>query len=261
MKLKSFFGYFGSKHRIAKHYPAPLHDMLIEPFAGSAAYACHYPERKVILVEKDPAVAAVWRYLIATPAKRILELPLIPDAETLVSSLPGINQEERWLIGFNIHSGEARPRDKISNHCRDYRPPWQHHSRTDPKTGWQKPTADTSQPLHEGYENFWGAKRRARIARQVDAIKHWVIVEGDYTSLPNYKATWFVDPPYEKAGKSYRFHDIDRAALGEWCLSRNGQLIVCEAVGATWLPFRELGNFKATPGVKRTGKTAEAIYP
>ncbi len=258
-KLKPFIGYFGSKYRIIKHYPAPRYDTIVEPFAGSAAYSVHYPEKKVILVEKDPLLAAVWRYLIKATSEQVMSIPLLPDADTLVSSLK-CSEEEKLLIGYNIQSGDARPRNKVSNHCRDYRPPWVHHSYKDPVTGWQKPTSDTNAPLHEGYENFWGEKRRARIARQVPFIKHWRIIEGDYTVAPDVQATWFIDPPYERAGKAYRFNKINYKAVADFACTRKGEALVCESDGATWLPFKELGNFKSTPGTKRKQKSVEVIY-
>lgn len=262
MTLKPFFGFFGGKYRIAPYYPEPLHAFIIEPFAGAAGYALRYPEHGVVLVERDPAVAAVWRYLVydARP-ERILRLPLLPNADARVSDLKGLTDAERLLIGFNIHSGDARPRDKVSNHCRDYRPPWRHKSYRDPKTGWQRPAKPGEKwTWHEGYENFWGEKRRRRIARQLSSIRHWIVEEGDYKKAPDWNATWFIDPPYEGAGKSYPFNKIDRPKLAKWCKGRRGQVIVCESQDAKWLPFKKLGMFKSTPGKKRPNQSAEAIY-
>ena len=82
---------------------------------------------------------------------------------------------------------------------------------------------------------------RDRVASQVDAIKHWRVIEGDYTEAPDAEATWFIDPPYNnKAGSHYPWgcDKIDYNALGQWCHQRRGQVIACENEGATWLPFR-----------------------
>ena len=67
-------------------------------------------------------------------------------------------------------------------------------------------------------------------------------------------ATWFVDPPYQGAGKHYRFgsEHIDFLALAGWCKSRPGQVIVCENKGAGWLPFRELADVKTTRADRRS---------
>ena len=36
VKLRPFFGYYGSKWAMARLYPAPQHRTIIEPFAGAA---------------------------------------------------------------------------------------------------------------------------------------------------------------------------------------------------------------------------------
>lgn len=47
--LRPFFRYFGSKWLVGKHYPAPMHETIVEPFAGSACYSLHHFDRKVVL--------------------------------------------------------------------------------------------------------------------------------------------------------------------------------------------------------------------
>lgn len=110
--------------------------------------------------------------------------------------------------------------------------------------------------------SFWGREVRDRIASQVGAIKHWTLIEGSYDQAPDVEATWFVDPPYQKAGVHYRrrMSAADYEALGAWCRTRRGQVIACEAEGADWLPFRPLGTFKANES--RTGgkKCSEVIW-
>jgi 16S rRNA G966 N2-methylase RsmD len=70
------FYYFGSKARIAQDYDAPLHQTIIEPFAGSAGYACLYPDRSVILVEKDPRIVHLWESLRRKTRAEILSIPV-----------------------------------------------------------------------------------------------------------------------------------------------------------------------------------------
>ena len=80
-------------------------------------------------------------------------------------------------------------------------------------------------------------------------------------------AVWIVpakgpndDPPYQTAGRAYRFHDLDYPALAEWCKSRTGQVIVCENAGAAWLPFEPFRTIKGLEG-KRGGKqSVEVIW-
>ena len=108
----------------------------------------------------------------------------------------------------------------------------------------------------------WGQRVRERIATQLTYIKHWKLIEGNYTDAPDGLATWFVDPPYQHAGKYYRFgrDGIDYPSLAAWCKERRGQVIVCENVGADWLPFQPWRSIKASEA-KHGGKVShEAIY-
>ena len=80
-RLRPFFGFYGGKWRDAlKHYPAPSHATIVEPFAGSAGYSVRYANRRVVLCELDPVIAGVWRYLIRVKPAEILAIPdLDPD--------------------------------------------------------------------------------------------------------------------------------------------------------------------------------------
>lgn len=219
-QARPFFGYFGGKWRDAlKNYPAPQHETIIEPFAGSAGYALRYSARRVVLCELDPIVAGVWRYLIGACAEEIRSIPDVLPGE----SVDGLRvcEEARWLVGFWLNRATAYPRKSPSRWMRD--------------------------GIRPG--SFWGSRVRETIASQLELIRHWEIHNCTYSEAPvSEHATWFVDPPYEEAGRHYRFGPnlLDYGALGEWCKSRNGQTIVCENAGADWLPFRPLGSFKTT---------------
>jgi hypothetical protein len=79
-----------------------------------------------------------------------------------------------------------------------------------------------------------------RIVRLLPVIRQWRITQLDYRDLPNIEATWFVDPPYSGSyRRRYRTHlePHEYNELADWCRSRHGEVIVCEAVGAAWLPF------------------------
>lgn len=60
------FYYYGRKKQIAKYYPLPNYNIIVEPFAGSAAYSLYsnYWNRDVILIEKDEKVVNIWEWLI-----------------------------------------------------------------------------------------------------------------------------------------------------------------------------------------------------
>ena len=46
--------YYGRKKKLVNRYPSPEYGTIIEPFAGSAAYAMKWGRNKmVILVEKE----------------------------------------------------------------------------------------------------------------------------------------------------------------------------------------------------------------
>ena len=107
----------------------------------------------------------------------------------------------------------------------------------------------------------WGHKVRARVARDLHRIRHWQIIEGDYTAAPDIEASWLVDPPYQTpAGRHYPYQPGSFAALGEWTLARKGQVIACEQAGADWLPWTGTLDIKATSGAKRDGTSKEVVY-
>jgi site-specific DNA-adenine methylase len=217
--LRPLFSYYGGKWRAAPRYPAPRYDTIIEPFAGSAGYALRYPERNVVLVEKNAKVAATWRYLLRAT-----------EAGATVDDL-NVCEEARYLIGFSVNAATTSPSKSLSKWATTY------------------PTAQ-----------FWGEKRRVLLSKSVSRIRHWTLIEGDYADAPDVEATWFIDPPYIGAGKHYPTQPDDFEALAVWCRSRRGQVMVCENVGATWLPFRPFLKIKANQS-RYGGKTShEALW-
>jgi hypothetical protein len=228
--LRPFWGYYGGKWRAAPHYPAPQHDTIVEPFAGSAGYALRHHGRNVVLVEKNAKVAATWRYLLRVSASEVRAIPLLGFGQT-VDDLPVV-QEARWLVGWWLNRAPAAPRRSPSS--------------------WMRAGGQPS--------CFWGEVARERVASQVDAIRHWRLIEGDYTGAPDIEATWFVDPPYALAGKHYPTNDVDYGWLAEWCRARSGQVMVCENDGADWLPFVPFRKCKANEGRHGGKVSAEAIW-
>lgn len=230
--LRPFWCYFGGKWRAAPRYPKPTHNRIVEPFAGAAGYSLRYPDHDVVLLDVDPIVAGLWAYLIRAGPLEILALPDLAPGQS-VDDL-AVCQEARWLIGFWLNKGVSSPRKR-------------------PSAWMAKWMADGDRP-----ENFWGPGIRQRIASQVDRIRHWRVIHGSYEASPAGEATWFVDPPYQKQGvKHYRHHAVDYEALGEWCRSRPGQVMVCENEGADWLPFEPFATIKANEG--RGGKRSVEV--
>ena len=196
------FSYYGGKSKIVKKYPAPNYDTIIEPFCGSARYALLYPHKKVILNYSYTVITDIWKYLITASPEQINSLPNMKRGAD-VRNLE-ISQVEKNLMGFMVNRGVPNPHNLY--------------------TTW-------------AYEGNEIEKVKKRIIRQLPNIRHWNIVCGSYKDLPNIEATWFIDPPYQYGGKRYIENKIDYKELGEWCMSRKGQVIVCENSKANWLPF------------------------
>ena len=225
--------YYGAKNRIASKYPKPIHETIIEPFAGSAGYSLHHYQKNVILIEKDEKTFGALHYLINAKSCEIMSLPLLSiDDDLRDMNLPN---EARWLIGFWLNNGVASPVNRLSK--------------------WAREAGNCSQ--------YWSEKCRARLASFSEMIKHWKIIHGSFDNAPDIQATWFIDPPYQKAGDRYKCSskEIDFVRLADWCKSRRGQVMVCENKGASWLPFND---FCSMSGANKRGngrrKSIEVIW-
>jgi site-specific DNA-adenine methylase len=232
MILKPFFPYFGSKHRLSKRYKEPSKDLLIEPFAGSACYSLHYSHKQVRLYDKYDVICGIWDYLINASEREILDLPLIDFDKTLGDYT--VCQEARWLIGYFLADARGIPSIK-------------HTSRSINKIR-----------ENENAKNRWTDSKKNQIASQLQYIRHWTIEKKSYEQIENEDCTWFIDPPYQQAGKNYKesAKNIDFEHLGIWCKSRIGEVIVCENYGASWLPFE---NFASLRNIQNK-ETFEVVY-
>ena len=215
------WSYYGRKTKVIQYYPSPVHDKIIEPFAGTAVYSLYQDNWKkdILLVDKYDVVIKVWHYLQQATKEDIMSLPDMQYHEN-VDIHTQLSTEEKWLIGFNINGGSAQPK----------------------KTTMKFNTWNRNKP--------W-------IADNVYKIKHWIIKEGDFHDIENEEATWYIDPPYVNGGIYYRHNNkyLDYTELSEWCKSRMGQVIVCENTKADWLPFQPLKQMKGS-----LHTTTEAIW-
>jgi site-specific DNA-adenine methylase len=214
-----------------------LYDTIVEPFAGAAGYSCFWYRKNVVLYEINPVIYGILDYLIKATPEMIMALPMLRGDEK-IDDLK-ISKQEKDLLGMWSYPGCTTPCKTKSKWCREY-----------PK-----------------YSSNWGPNCRRRLAVTVTKIKHWQVFNADYRTIDVNSigpATWYVDPPYQLAGKSYKFgpKQIDYPALGEWCKSLPGQVIVCENTGATWLPFRPLCKLKGLGkcGGRNGGQSTEAIW-
>lgn len=228
--------YFGAKWRAAPKYPPPKYGTIVEPFAGGAGYSLRYADRDVILVEKEPRLAAMWKWLTSATKDEIMDLPLeITDLREM-----DLRAEAKTLIGFWLQGGTGRPCNVPSS--------------------WMRSLGEKC--VIGLASNYWGKNVRFAVAQWVSEISHWKIIGGSYEMAPDISATWFIDPPYQVAGNTYRMgsKQIDYAALGEWCRSRNGQTIVCEVQGADWMPFEFFASIQSSTGKGRKKESQEVIW-
>ena len=228
--MRPMFPYFGSKFNLSKRYGRPPYPIVIEPFAGSAAYSLYWGVQKAVLVDANEIICELWDYLIHVKESEIEKLPIkfdhINDLKLPVGA--------RHLLGFWIAKGVATPRKSPS--------------------AWQREWGKTFTSC-----NVWGNAAKYRIARQLDGIRYWKIIQGSYEQSPDIKATWFVDPPYEKAGKNYPHCNIDYISLALWIKTRKGKAIICENAGATWLDFKKFHTVAGTKGKHRSGVSEEVV--
>jgi D12 class N6 adenine-specific DNA methyltransferase len=223
-----FFTYYGGKWRIAKRYPAPTEKLLIEPFAGSAGYSVKWEHPKVHLFDLNERIIGVWQYLISATVKEINSLPLTVNH---VDDLK-ICQEGKWLIGFWLNKGCVEPMKSPS--------------------AWMRSGIRPN--------SMWGEVIRNRISKQLPLIRGWKATLGSFADIPNARASWFIDPPYEAQGGLYTHNKIDYLELSEWCRSRSGQVMVCESKGARWLPFKEFYIAKGLEGPRGKKKIHELFW-
>lgn len=204
------FPYFGTKKKLIKYYQPPQYDMIIEPFAGAAGYACTYGlERDVWINDIYDKVYQIWKWIQNATKSDINNLPKLDKKGQTLADCKQLSDPERWLLGFATGVGRAQPSNKVTSFA-------QHREGT--------------------------VQVRRALMRLCGNISHWKITNDEYFTIPNFQATWFCDPPYQKYGKHYAHNEkgIDFHFLGKWCKKRKGQVIVCEGSGADWLPFQPL---------------------
>lgn len=214
------FYYYGAKNLLSRYYPEPRYKTILEPFAGSAAYSCFHllkdDSLKATLYDKDEDVEETWDFLLKCSEKDILNF-----------KTPEIGG---YAYDFLIKTCTA---SNASSKCNKMK----YTERLDRVFQIQK-------------------RRLLKFFKIRDRIS---FKRCDYRDVENIEATWFIDPPYQvlnkngsifQNGEGYSRNcnasNLDFKELAEYCLARNGQLIVCEKDGADWLPFQEFRKNKTS---------------
>ncbi len=197
------FNYFGSKHRLAKTYQPPKYPHIIEPFGGAAGYSVYWmrqdPSVTATLYEKDELVAGLWRRLLDMSVDDICAIPRPVKGERTTDLLVALTASAASSLGSFRTTGDAQVTE-------------------------------------------WMARDFPQVLARVAAARAFIgdritVIHGDYIEAPDVEATWHIDPPYQHQGR-YFHNDIDFGSLATWVYSRRGQVMVCEASPADWLPFR-----------------------
>jgi hypothetical protein len=136
-----------------------------------------------------------------------MQLPDMDKAGDDVREM-NLSDEERWLIGFHLRRGGARPSCTRGERC-----------------SWEKD--------------------KIRIANDLYKIKHWNIIFGDAFDMPiSNDFTYFIDPPYTVQKHRYNHALVDYQKLKLLIDKLDTQVIVCGNSGDKWLDFQHLVNMQ-----------------
>src|SRR5689334_19842071 len=197
------FYYYGAKNLLARYYPEPKHNLIIEPFAGSAAYSVYHLHRNIhlnaLLIEKDIVVHNLWKWLFSCTEEDIITYPV-----------PKIGE---YTTDFFIMTCAV---SNAVSKCKKLK---------------------FSTRLERVFEI-----QKKRILKLFHIRNRIEIKHANYDEVENDCATWFIDPPYQVQntnpntifahGNGYskicNSDCLDYVKLGEWCQEREGQVIACE---------------------------------
>ena len=201
--IPTMFSYYGGKGQKVQWYPAPRFERVIEPFCGSARYACSYYARDVWINELYVPVYRIWKWIQQASWADVQALPDLTVGEDL-RDYKQLGEDERMLLGFCVGRGRSTPGNVLTDRANQCR----------------------------------GAIKSLKMGLRclVGRINHWKITNHSYARLPNLAGTWFIDPPYQFGAEHYPCSTIDYPALLRWTKQRRGEAIVCENSKNTWLP-------------------------
>lgn len=230
--MRPFFSYYGSKWTGSKHYGPPRHDLVCEPFAGSASYSTRWDCQNVKLYDVSSDICDLWSWLIGCSAEDVSRLPNAFENYSEVLDLP---RGPQLLVRFWISKGRAEPSNTLS--------PWYFQWRGE---------ADC---------RVWGPAVKRRIIDQKPLIDRWTIERKAWWEIEVEPAHWHIDPPYNnEAGRRYPNSSLSFSSLAAWCRGLPGPVDVCENVGADWLPFEPLYEVVTSRGRRSGAVSKEAVW-
>jgi len=205
------FYYYGRKKQIAKYYPEPNCATIIEPFAGAAAYSLYGDnwKKRVILIEKDPKVAELWRWFIEDARVSDIEnMPVLKTGEHSTEFLHIIHAATKMAFKFK--------RIKVT------------------------PILERNWEISKRVfvENLYKIKHWIIICGDYSEAPD---VEATWFIDPPYKG----DPGM---GYGFGSNLINYTDLASWAKRRKGEVIFCEGENGDYLPFKALHLLKGVAG-------------
>jgi site-specific DNA-adenine methylase len=205
------FYYYGRKKQIVRRYPSPNCDTIVEPFAGSAAYSLHGEnwKKRVVLVEKDEKVAAIWQWLI--------ERATIKD----VSALPELKVRQKTSEFLHIIHAAT----KMAFYFKTIK--------VTPvlARNWEISRRHMAENLHK--IKHW--KIICGDYTQAPDVKATWFIDPPYKGASGH-------------GYRHGSKQLNYERLAQWALSRSGEIVFCEGAEADYLPFHPLVEQKGVAG-------------
>jgi site-specific DNA-adenine methylase len=205
------FYYYGRKKQIAKYYPSPNCATIVEPFAGAAAYSLYGDNwrKRVVLVEKDPRVAEIWRWFIDEAT--VFDIQKLPDLK-----VGDYSTEFLHIIHAATKMAFKFKRIKVT------------------------PVLERNWEISKRVfaENLYKIKHWKIICGDYSESPD---IEATWFIDPPYKGN-------PGMGYGYGSNLLDYTELATWAKSRKGEVIFCEGENGDYLPFISLISLKGVAG-------------
>lgn len=213
------FYYYGGKAGVASRYPVPQFPTVVEPFAGGAGYSMHHLFKgnieRVVLVEKDPRVAGLWKRLLEMTPDEVMAIPVPPA---------GSNTADFFYMTTATSNGVARSHRMTVT------------KRMPELIEMMKRRVARLLPVAKGHvEVIEGDYSQAP---NIEAT--WFIDPPYQPHVAKRTSSRTGSPQGMGYAPGCDSSSLGFEALSRWCRGRDGQVLVVEQEGADWLPFLPL---------------------